>query len=174
MHLGILLVVNFADLTIGMLMIHLFTFDPRWFPARAHLAPRRLVLFDGVCGLCDHFVQFLLDEDRRHLLRFSPLQGETARSLRHQHKTLIEGVDSIGYVKDPGLPTETLLIKSDAIFAILDDLGGLWRPMSWARLLPRHLRDYAYEWVAKHRYRLFGRHEECRMPTAETRAVFLP
>ena len=77
MHLGIVLVVDFADLTLGMILAHLFVFDPGWLPARAP-GTRRLVFFDGVCALCDGSVRFLIGEDRTGLLRFAPLQGETA------------------------------------------------------------------------------------------------
>lgn len=82
LQLGILSMVAFADLTAGMLMLHLFTLDPRWLPARRPAeGARHLVLYDGVCGLCDRTVQFLAAEDRDRVLHYAPLQGSAAREV---------------------------------------------------------------------------------------------
>ncbi|MCD6051631.1 MAG: hypothetical protein K0Q55_3040, partial [Verrucomicrobia bacterium] len=86
MHLGIILVVDFADLTWGMLMIHLFTFDPKWIPARGVAGAKALVLFDGDCGLCQRSVRFLLAEDRAKAFSFAPLQGATAAPILERHR----------------------------------------------------------------------------------------
>jgi predicted DCC family thiol-disulfide oxidoreductase YuxK len=174
MHLGILLVVNFADLTVGMLMIHFFTFDPRWFPARARISGEYLILFDGTCGLCDRVVQFLLAEDREHLFRFSPLQGESATTLRRRHERAIGESESIVLVTNFQSASETVRIRSDAFLAACDALGGLWRVLSWARVVPRPIRDWFYDVIAKNRYALFGRYAQCRVPSGETQRRFIP
>lgn len=171
MHFGILAVVNFADLTFGMLMIHLFTFDPRWLAPRKEARP--LVLFDGVCGLCDHFVQNLLVADEARLLRYSPLQGNTSAKIRSRYGAQVQSADSVIYVRHFGQPQERIYLRSAAILSIWNDLGGIWRVLSWLRIIPPGLRDMVYQFVARHRYRLFGRFDTCKMPTVQQKAQFL-
>ncbi len=165
MHLGILLVVNFADLTTGMLMVHLFTFDPRWIKARA---PGAILFFDGVCGLCNSTVQFLLDEDRAGSYRFSPLQGQAAR-------------ERLGVSDDPMQEFKTLVLvdgdkvyrRSEAVLRTVAGLGGIWSA-AWALLLvPASVRDLAYDFVSRRRYAWFGKLDSCRLPTPAERARFL-
>ena len=91
MHLGILSLVSFADLTFGMLMVHFFTFDPRWFGENPRKGEKKVVLFDGVCGMCNRSVNLLMSIDARNLLLFSPLQGEfAAREDKEDAKTADE------------------------------------------------------------------------------------
>lgn len=165
MHLGILLMIDFADLTLGMLMIHLFTFDPRWFPARNG---KNIVLYDGVCGFCSRSVQFFSKEDRAKSLLFAPLQGETAAELRLRHG-FADDLDTIIYIRN-----EKAFQRSAAVFAILHDLGGFWRVCSWLRLIPRPIRDFGYRILAAHRYRWFGKLDTCPLPDPEIRSRFLP
>lgn len=173
LHVGILAVVNFTDLTFGMLMIHFFTFDPRWLPAHTAAPVSRVVLFDGVCGFCDRTIQFLLAEDRAAALRFGPLQGETAAAVRQRH-ALGDGLESLLYVTGLGGSGERVDSRSTAVLKILNDIGGLWRVVSWLRLIPAPIRDGAYDFIARRRYAWFGRYDTCRMPSPETRARFLP
>lgn len=165
MHLGILTMVDFADLTMGMLMIHLFTFDPAWFPARRS-ETKSIVFYDGVCALCNSTMNFLIQEDRDRVLRFAPLQGETAAERIPAGKS--QG-DSIVFLRG-----DDVVMKSGAILAILSELGGFWRVVSWARIIPRALRDLVYVWIAKNRYRWFGQYDACRIPTAEVAEQLLP
>ncbi len=162
MHAGILLMVDFADLSGGMLMLHLFTFDPDWLPARA---PQSVVFYDGVCGLCDRAVQFLLAEDTHQVLRFAPLQGQTAQ----QQSGIAPDLRSIVLMTG-----STIRYRSDAVLGALDEIGGFWRVVSWLRVIPRPWRNAAYDWVARHRYEWFGKFAECKLPTPELRARFLP
>lgn len=174
MHLGIMLLVAFADLSIGMLMLHLFTFDPQWFAAARHKKGSTLVLFDGICGLCDHTVQFLLAEDSNKRLLYAPLQGESAAAIRLQHPTLTEELSSIVLVQDLGNTQETIYMKTDAVLRLLDEVGGFWRPVSWLRLVPHCVRDTIYDWIARNRYRWFGKYDTCRLPEPEHKKRFLP
>ena len=169
MHAGILLMVNFADLSFGMLMIHFFTFDPNWLPARGRANQQPLVLFDGKCGLCDQTVQFLLDEDRNATLAFAPLQGETASAILRRQGAVDDPLGSVVYVRD-----HKVIRRSQAILMILSDLGGFWRLVSWLRIVPLTLRDAVYDWVARHRYEWFGQHAECILPSPAVKARFLP
>lgn len=174
MHFGIVLVVDFADLTLGMVLVHLFVFDPQWLPARA-AGLRRVVFFDGVCALCDQSMRFLIGEDRSEILRFAPLQGGAA-AREPAVATIVErdavALKSVIYLRGTGDQKE-LLTRSDAILAILDDLGGLWRLLAFTRFLPRAFRDRVYDFIGRNRYRWFGRLELCRLPRKGEAARFL-
>lgn len=128
----------------------------------------RVIYYDGLCGLCDRFVQFVLPRDRRQRYRFAPLQGETARTRFPDGADPAESTTVI--FDDEG----TLRVRSDAALAILTGLGGIWRGAAVLRLLPRPLRDAGYDWVARHRRRWFGRRDACRIPSPEERDRFLP
>lgn len=167
-HVGILACVAFADLTAAMLLVHAFTFDPSWIPARkARGSADPVVFFDGVCGLCNSFVDFLLAEDAAALFKLAPLQGETASRVLPQG--LATRLDTIALVDEAG----RVHTKSDAVLAIFGRLGGFWRLLSFARFLPRALRDTVYDFVARNRYAWFGKLDACRMPTSAERARLL-
>lgn len=132
------------------------------------MTDRPIVFFDGVCGLCNGFIDFLFTVDRRQQFVVAALQGETAAALlprerREQLSTIV--------VRDPD---GRLREKSDAVFYVLQAVGGLWRVVSWLRILPRFVRDTGYDIVAKSRYAVFGKKDTCRMPTASERQRFLP
>lgn len=135
-------------------------------PTEAAAAP--IVFFDGVCGLCNASVDRLLRWDRRGVLRFAPLQGETAAKLLGPlppdpttwSMRLAEG--------------DRISDQSDAALRILGILGG-WGTLAqvfW--LVPRFLRNFVYRAVAVRRYRWFGKQETCRLPKPGERARFLP
>ena len=126
------------------------------------------VFFDGVCGICNRFVDFLLKADSKAVLRFAPLQGETAERLLPQLPR-DEGEWAVVYVDRGRTSTE-----SDAVFEILRKLGGFWALPGLGRWLPRALRNAGYRFVARRRYRWFGRRDACRIPSPEERARFLP
>jgi predicted DCC family thiol-disulfide oxidoreductase YuxK len=127
-----------------------------------------IVFFDGVCNLCNGAVNFLLDRDRRGRLRFAPLQGSTYASLQSAHPDL-SGVDSIVLADDEGVH-----VRSTAALRLLRHLGAPWSLLSRMGLIvPRRLRDWLYDRVARGRYRWFGRQEACRVPTPALRARFL-
>lgn len=132
-----------------------------------------LMLYDGVCGLCDRAVQFLLERDRAGAFHYAALQGETAAAVRGRHPRL-EGVDSMVLVRDHGTPDETVFLRSSAALEIAAVLGGFWRLVSWLRLMPRPLRDFVYDQVARRRYGWFGKFDSCKVPAPAARARFLP
>jgi predicted DCC family thiol-disulfide oxidoreductase YuxK len=131
-----------------------------------------LLLYDGECGLCDRAVQFLLARDRGRVLTFAPLQGSTAAALRTRLAVPRE-LDSLLLVLDAGSPEERLLSRSSGVLASLDVIGGVWRLLSWLRLVPRPLRDALYIFVAKRRAVWFERLPACRVPTPEESDRFL-
>ena len=135
---------------------------------------RRVVLFDGVCVLCDRSMRWLLDADRGNRLSFAPLQGETARAVLGRHPEVTGDLSSVVYVRDFEGPGETVHLRSDAAAAILQDLGGAYRVLALFRLLPRVVRDALYDWIAAHRYRWFGKLDACRLPEKGSEQKFLP
>lgn len=169
-----LMAMHFADLTFGMIMIHLFTFDPDWLPARSNLKGKILVLFDGVCGLCDRTIQMLLEEDRSQVLKFAPLQGSTAAQVFMKHPEIKKSPESLIFVKDFGEARERVYVQSEGVLRIFDAVGGFWRVISWFLIVPPFVRNAVYNWIARNRYRWFGKYDECQIPSAETRARFLP
>lgn len=125
-----------------------------------------VVLFDGLCGFCDGAVQLLLKLDRRGVLRFAPLQGETAAPWVAR---VPAGTDSILLVEG-----DRVTWRSEAALRIAGHLGWPWRAAVALRIVPRFLRDAVYDAIARARYRLAGRRQACRMPTPGERARFLP
>jgi len=131
-----------------------------------------MLFYDGYCGLCDRAVQFVLKHDRDEgRFRFAPLQGPTLQSLvpAGQRAQL---PDSVVVLTQEG----SLLVRSDAFIHIFRRLGGGWRILANVlAIVPRPLRDLAYDFIARIRYRLFGRHDElCPIGPPELRARFDP
>ena len=119
-------------------------------------------------------MRWLMDADRKGILRFAPLQGETAREVFQRHPEAAAGLQTILYVRDFGGPGERVLERSDAAAAILRDLGGGYRLLALVRLFPRVVRDTLYDWVAAHRYRWFGKLDACQLPDKGSEQRFLP
>ncbi len=129
-----------------------------------------IVFFDGVCGLCNTFVDFIIPRDKRAIYRFAPLQGETATEyLKGRQGSEKEGFTSVVLVDEKGTHW-----KSDAALRILVGLGGAWFLIRLLYVFPRVLRDAAYDFVARNRYKWFDKLESCRLPTAKERERFLP
>jgi predicted DCC family thiol-disulfide oxidoreductase YuxK len=125
------------------------------------------LFFDGVCGLCNRFVDFVLKHDRQGRVLLAPLQGSTAASLLTED--VVRGLDTVVF-----LDGERCHLRSSAIVRIFWRLGGPWIiPGTLLWLIPKPLRDLGYKIVARSRYRLFGRKETCRLPTPAERARFL-
>ena len=127
-----------------------------------------VIVFDGVCALCSRWVRFLLRFDRVGRYRFAAMQGAHGRQLLAAHGLDPEDPLSFLLVEDGKAYTDT-----DAIVRVLAGLGGVWKLAGLARVLPRPLHDRAYRWLARNRYRWFGRHEACYLPAPEQAARFL-
>jgi predicted DCC family thiol-disulfide oxidoreductase YuxK len=133
---------------------------------------QNIIFFDGVCGLCSRMVDFVLREDQERFFLYSPLQGETFRSIKRDHLETLN-TDSI-FVLRRGPGKEVLLQKSDALIYIVDNLPRYrWLAMI-GRVLPKLIRDAAYRAIAATRYRIWGKRDSCRIPNAEERSRFLP
>jgi predicted DCC family thiol-disulfide oxidoreductase YuxK len=134
--------------------------------------PERIVLFDGVCLFCDVAVDWLAARDPRGRLHFAALQGGTARILRARHPDIPEALETMVLVECFG-GGERVYRDSQAVFRVLAELDSPWRHAALLRWLPRALTDFAYRLFARHRYRLFGRRDRCRIPTPEEAQRFL-
>ena len=127
-----------------------------------------IVFFDGVCGLCNRFVDIIVASDRDGIFRFAPIQGDTARALLPPLSEVPEAW-SMAYLDEHGIREE-----SDAALEVCRRLGGVWGLLSLARVIPRFIRHPVYCTIARYRYRWFGKKDVCRIPTPEERTRFLP
>lgn len=132
-----------------------------------------LVLYDGVCGLCDGFVRFLIRIDRHDRLRFAALQGSIGTAILEQAGRRTDALSTVIVVADHGTAEARLLDRSDAALFAIAAVGGGWRATAGLRVIPRFARDAVYDTVARTRYRIFGRFDACPIPSASTRAKFL-
>jgi predicted DCC family thiol-disulfide oxidoreductase YuxK len=127
-----------------------------------------VIYFDGLCHLCNGFVNFVLDRDKKRKFYFAPLQGET-------YKAKISGLPGVPVRADTILlqQNENVYFRSSAILRILGQLGGPWYFMSWMQIVPAFLRNSIYDFIAVRRYAWFGRDDVCRMPRAGEKDRFL-
>ena len=132
-----------------------------------------IVLYDGVCGLCNRLVQFLLKRDNHDRFRFASLQSEFASDLLTRHGADPHDLDTVYVVVDYGQPNERLLARSDAVLYMLRELSGFWKLAGVGGVLPKAFRDAVYKIVARNRYRIFGKYESCMLPEPQHRAKFL-
>ena len=150
-----------------------------------------IIFFDGVCALCNAFVDFMISRDTRARFRFAPLQGETYAE--RVVKAGLEGpATSASASRSASAPFDTsggdgdwmrslvladadgLHRKSDAALRVVQGLGGVWTMVGALRVVPRFMRDMAYDFLARNRYRWFGKRDACRMPSPAERERFLP
>jgi predicted DCC family thiol-disulfide oxidoreductase YuxK len=150
-HLGLIVGMNFGDWGLGLVMLHLFAFDPGWIKPKAAAATEKL-FYDGSCGLCQRSVRFVLAEDRTGAaFRFAPLDSDAFRHAVPE-KTRATLPDSIVVLTADG----AILTRSTAVLHVLQRLGGVWRLLAGvARFVPAAVRDWCYDRVAQVRRRLF-------------------
>ena len=144
----------------------------------SQLGGRTLVLFDGYCGLCNRSIRWFLRRDRLDRLRFAPATSAPAAELLARHglgaSAHTTTPDSILVVENAATPIEQILTRSNAVLAILDCLPAPWPAFAAvSRIIPRPLRDLAYRFIARIRYRIWGRYDTCPLPTATEREHFL-
>lgn len=127
-----------------------------------------VILFDGVCNLCNASVQWVLQRDRAGQFRFAALQSETG-----QHLLAAHGLDQASFDTVVLADGDRIFTRSDAALEIARRLGGPWSWLAVLRWIPRRLRDAVYNWVARNRYRWFGRQEACLLPRPEWKERFV-
>jgi predicted DCC family thiol-disulfide oxidoreductase YuxK len=131
----------------------------------------QVLLYDGLCGFCDRTVQLILRYDRNGAMKFAPLQGAFAARVL-QERPELQSVDSLILVDTSGGDT-SVRVRSAAVLAIAEYLGGPWRLVALMRILPPAVRDWGYDLFARHRLRFFGRYDACPVPGPGTRARFI-
>ena len=134
---------------------------------------KAIVLYDGVCGLCNRAVQFLLKRDRLDRLQFASLQSDLAAKVLNRHGLDPKGLDTVYAVLNYGEQNETLLAKGDAFLFFAGVVGGIWSVARVVKIIPRPVRNWLYDFVARHRYQVFGKSESCMLPDPKQRHKFL-
>ena len=137
------------------------------------MSENHLILFDGVCGLCNRLTRFVIRHDARRRFRFASLQSALAAEILSRYGRDPRDLDTLYVIRRHGTASESLLSRSEAVLFILGELGGVWRLSRAFRWLPSSLLDVGYRWVARHRYRVFGRYDTCPVPGPRDRDRFL-
>jgi len=131
-------------------------------------SPHALVLFDGVCNLCNGAVNFIIDHDPNGYFRFAPLQSDVAQERLARTDAAGSDLDTVVLVEE-----ETVYVRSTAALRIARRLTAPWPLLALFLVVPRLLRDPVYNWIATHRYDWFGRRDQCRLPTPALKSRFL-
>ena len=129
---------------------------------------KKVLLFDGVCNLCDGFVQFLLKRDKKEKFYFASLQSDIAQQLLARNGITDSGLSTVVLIDGSDIYTH-----SDVGLRIMKELGGIYGPLYYLTVLPKKFRDRIYNWIAKNRYRFFGKKETCMLPAPEWHRRFL-
>jgi predicted DCC family thiol-disulfide oxidoreductase YuxK len=133
-----------------------------------------IVLYDGVCGLCNRLVQFLLQRDKYDRLMFASLQSDFARTTLARHGADARDLDTVQILENYGQHDEKLFSRSDAILRAGKALGGFWKFAAViGGYLPKGIRDSFYRSVARNRYSVFGKYDTCLLPEPKYRKKFL-
>lgn len=127
-----------------------------------------LVLYDGVCALCNWAVQFILEHDAQGVFRFASLQSEIGRGWLARAGLSVDALDTVILVQE-----RQTYVRSDAAFRILRQLRTAWRLLAVFRVLPTFITDLFYRFVARWRYQVFGRYNACPLPPPSVRHRFL-
>jgi predicted DCC family thiol-disulfide oxidoreductase YuxK len=127
-----------------------------------------IILFDGVCNLCNGAVQFVIKRDNRNQFLFASLQSHEGIEILSEHNLPSKRMNSFFLVENG-----KVYDKSTAALRVLKKMKGLWPLCYIFIIVPKFIRDGVYDWIAKHRYQWFGRKDECMIPTPELKAKFL-
>jgi len=128
-----------------------------------------IVFFDGVCNFCNYWVNFAIKRDKKKKLRFSPIQGETAATLLATYQLSPTALSTVILIDNGKVYTQ-----SSAALRISKYLAGGWKLVYGLMILPKFIRDFFYNIIARNRYRWYGKKETCMIPTPEVRERFLP
>lgn len=130
---------------------------------------KKIILFDGVCNLCNGAIQFIIKHDKKDNFRYAPLQSDMGRKFLQQRNIDTSEIDSIILI-EPGVAYYT---KSAAALKIGQDFGGPWKLLQVFEWIPESISNFIYDIIAKNRYKWFGKKEACMIPTPELKAKFL-
>ena len=127
-----------------------------------------IILFDGVCNFCNFWVNFTIDRDKDDIFRFAALQSEAGQKLLQEYKLNVSDFDTFVLIVN-----DKYFTKSTAALNISKNLKSFVKLLYPLIILPRPIRDFFYDLIAKNRYKFFGRRDICRIPTEEERDKFL-
>lgn len=133
------------------------------------LPDKKIILFDGVCNLCNSFVQFVIKYDKKDIFRFVALQSDLGKKIIKNIGLENKNIDSVVFYE----PNVFYLIKSNAALEILENLGGIFKIAILLKIFPRFFRDFIYDFIARNRYKWLGKKDSCMIPTLELKAKFL-
>ena len=128
-----------------------------------------ILLFDGHCNLCNAWIQFIVKRDSAGTIRFASLQSGAGRRLLEEHKIDENYIESLVFFEE-----ERFSVSSTAVLRTLSYLDSWQKHLSFLTVVPRSLRDLVYRFIARNRYKWFGRREQCMIPTTELSKRFLP
>lgn len=128
-----------------------------------------IILFDGVCNLCNSFVQFVIKYDKKDTFRFASLQSQTGKEILIHLDLYYKKMDSVCYFES-GI---AYYLKSDAAIEIMKKLGGIFYLTIVLKIFPKIIRDFVYDFIAKNRYNWFGKKDNCMIPTLELKSKFI-
>ncbi|WP_109437490.1 MULTISPECIES: thiol-disulfide oxidoreductase DCC family protein [Aquimarina] len=130
---------------------------------------KKIILFDGVCNLCNSAINFIIKRDKKDIFRYASLQSEIGKKLILERNIDTSSLDSILLIE----PKVAYYHKSTAALHIAKQLSGLYPLLSVFLILPKFFRDWIYNIIAKNRYKWFGKKESCMIPTPELKALFI-
>ncbi len=130
---------------------------------------KKIILFDGVCNLCNSFVQFVIKHDKKDVFRFVALQSEIGQEIIKNIGLQNQNIDSVVLYE----PNSNFYLKSNAALEIVKNLDGVFKLVIVFKIFPRFFRDFAYDFIARNRYKWLGKKESCMIPTLELKAKFL-
>ena len=129
---------------------------------------KKIILFDGVCNLCNGAITFIIQRDKKDVFRYAALQSDIGRKLAQENNIDLEKVDSIILIDN-----DKAYLKSTAALGISRHLRGGWPLLSIFLILPAFIRNWVYDFIARNRYKWFGKKEACMIPTPELKSKFL-
>ena len=130
---------------------------------------KKLILFDGVCNLCNEAVLNIIKQDKKDIFLFTALQSNTGKNIINELGIDTSKIDSIVLY----IPGEDYFIKSEAALKIANEFYGLWKLIQVFRIFPVFFNDFFYDFIARNRYRWFGKKEECMIPSKKLNSKFL-
>jgi len=130
---------------------------------------KKIILFDGVCNLCNSSINYVIDHDKKDVFRFVSLQSELGKTIQEYIGLENKNLDTIILY----IPGKAYYIKSTAALHIMKEFSGFWILMQFFTIIPSIIRDVIYNFIAKNRYKWYGKQETCRVPTPELTAKFL-
>ena len=130
---------------------------------------KKIILFDGVCNLCNSSINYVIDHDKKDVFRFASLQSELGKTIQDYLGIKNTNLDTIILY----IPNEAYYIKSTAALKIMITFSGIWKLMQLFTIIPAPIRDFVYNYIAKNRYKWYGKQESCRIPTIELKSKFL-